>query len=182
VPWLQLTIAAGIWAVIAVGPQIEQHRFITHAALINNAAYSDALAYLAKHQERDFPPSRRLEPNPYEFRVWADLPPTVALLKPETAPWIRRLYLGHVSTSLTHDYSGYDSFTNVAPMLSAIEQLPEGREWFQTHGIAMAQHIAGMRYRESKSMGEEELIAKTNILQTLTRMGVAQTNLTQLAE
>lgn len=181
VPWLQLAVVAGIWAVIAIGPQIEQQHFITHAALIHNAAYSEALAYLGKHQKGDFPPSRRLEPNPYEFQVWDDLPPTIALLTPDTAPWIRHVYLNHVSTTLTHYYSGY-ALTNVAPMLSAIEQLPEGREWFQSNGIAMAQQIVGMRYRESESTKEDELVAKTNILETLTRMGIAQTNLTKLTE
>jgi hypothetical protein len=180
VPWLQLTIVAGIWIVIAIGPQVEQHRFITHAALVNKAAYSEALAYLAKHKQSDFPASRRLEPNPYEFQVWHDLPPTVALLKPDTAPWIRHVYLGHVGATLTHYYGGYDSVSNVASMFAAIERLPEGREWLRTNQTAIARQGLVIRPREPESMGHEELIAKTNILETLSRMGMAETNLAEL--
>jgi hypothetical protein len=90
------------------------------------------------------------------------------------------MYLGHMSATLTHYYSGYDSFTNVAPMLSAIERLPEGREWFQTNQTALARQGLVIRYREPESMGEEELIAKTNILGTLSRMGMDQDNLDKL--
>jgi hypothetical protein len=181
VPWLQLTTVALIWALIAIGPQLEQHRFITHAGLVEKAAYSEALAYLEKHPQRDFPPSRRLEPNPYEFRVWDDLPPTIALLKPDTASWIRHVYLNHVSATLTHYYSGY-ALTNVASMLSTIEQLPEGREWFHTNEIALTRQLLELRNPKPESMGSADLIAKTNIFETLSRMGMAETNLAKLAE
>jgi hypothetical protein len=182
VPWVQLAIVSGIWAVIAIGPQKEQHRFISHAALIDKEAYPEALVYLGKHQQSDFPPSRRLEPNPYAYRVWPDLPPTVALLKPGTAPWIRHVYLNYMTISLSHFYPRYNSLTNVEAMLSAIERLPEGREWFRTNETAIAQQGLGLRHRGQEPADSPELIAKTNILGMLSRMGMAQTNLARLNE
>src|SRR5207248_1607407 len=117
------------WAFITIQPQREQHRFVTHAALVDKGDYTTALAYLEKYKESDFPPGRRLEPNPYEYRVWVDLPPTLAGLTPETSPWIRRVYLNHLTATLSHLFARYDSLTNVAAMWLAIERLPEGRDW-----------------------------------------------------
>jgi hypothetical protein len=182
IPWIQLVGLVGIWALIAIVPQKEQHRFITHAALLEKKAYPEALAYLEKYRQSDFPPSRRLEPNPYEYPVWHDLPPTIALLKPETAPWIRHVYLGHLSATLSHLFPQYDSLTNVAAMFSAIEHLPEGKEWLRTNEPALTQQRPGLRYRPAEPEGSAELIAKTNILETLSRMGMSQTNLAKLKE
>ena len=180
--WVQLTIVAGIWAVIAIGPQKEQHGFSSHAALIHKGAYSEALAFLGQHKQSDFPPCRRLEPNPYEDRVWHDLPTTVGLLKPDTRPWIRQVYLGHLSVMVSHYHSAYDSLTNVAAMLSAIEQLPEGKEWLHTNETALVRQGLGFHYSRSEPPDTAELIARTNILGTLSRMGMAQSNLAKLSE
>jgi hypothetical protein len=182
VRWLPLVSLTVVWAVIAVGPQAEQHRFLTHAALIEKGAYSEAIAYLEKHRETDFPPSRRLEPNPYEYRVWQDLPPTVALLKPNTAPWIRHMYLDHMTAMMSHYFAGYESLTNVSPMLSAIERLPEGREWFRTNQVAFARQGLRLTHGRNESLEGAESIAKTNILATLGRLGMAGTNLDKLAQ
>jgi hypothetical protein len=114
--------------------------------------------------------------------VWQDLPPTVALLKPDTAPWIRRLYLDHMTAMMSHYFAGYESLTNVSAMLSAIEQLPEGKEWFQTNQVAFARQGLGHRYVRTDSLEGPESIAKTNILATLSRMGMARTNLDKLTE
>jgi hypothetical protein len=181
-PWVQLAILAVVWAGIAIEPQKEQQHFISHASLMDKKAYSEALAYLGKHQASDFPPSRRLEPNPYEYRVWQDLPPTIALLKPDTAPWIRNVYLNHVNATLTHYSTQYDSVTNVAAMLSAIEQLPEGREWFRTNESAITRQGLGLHHRGAQQMEQAELDARTNILETLSRMGMSRTNLDKLTE
>src|SRR6266571_80071 len=45
--WFSLVALGLIWAVIAIRPQREQCRFVTHAALIARAHYAGALAYLA---------------------------------------------------------------------------------------------------------------------------------------
>jgi hypothetical protein len=182
VPWVQLAIVAGIWVVIAIGPQKEQQHFVTHAALIGKKAYPEALAYLGQYQASDFPPGRRLEPNPYQYRVWEDLPPTVALLKPNTAPWIRHVYLNHASRMLSHYYPQYDSLTNLDAMLSAIEKLPEGREWLGTNENDLARQGLRLGNRGSEPPESTELMAKSNILGTLSRMGIGKTNLERMKE
>lgn len=182
-PWIQLAVLTALWGAVAIGPQKEQHHFISHAQLVDKKDYSEALAYLTNHKPSDFPPSRRLEPNPYDYRVWHDLPPTIALLTPDTPEWIRQIYLGHLSATLSHYFSQYESLTNVAAMLSGIERLPEGREWLQTNQVALAHQGVGIeRLGKDEPQESVELIAKTNILATLTRMGMAQTNLTRLTE
>lgn len=181
-PWFSLLALSLLWTGIAIRPQKEQRRFVTHAALVEKADYQDALEYLAQHAPSDFPPGRRLEPNPYEYRVWRDLPPTIAQLTPETATWIRQLYLRHLAATLSHRYSGYHSLTNVAPMLSALERLPESKEWLSTNQVALARVGLGLRHGSSESVDTAELIARTNILSALSRMGMAPTNLARLVE
>ncbi|MEW6161090.1 MAG: hypothetical protein AB1813_26985 [Verrucomicrobiota bacterium] len=177
-PWFSLMAFCFVWALVAIEPQREQHRFAKHAALVGKGEYVGALAYLEKHERRDFPPGRRLEPNPYEYRVWRDLPPTIALLTSETAPWIRRVYLDHLTATLSHHYPQYESLTNVAAMWGAIERLPEGRNWLSTNQAAVARQ--GLEIRHDRS--ESEFALQTNILSILKRMGMAETNLTQLKE
>lgn len=177
-PWSSLLMLLLLWALAAVQPQREQHRFATHAALVDEQDYKGALAYLANHKPSDFPPGRRLEPNPYEYRTWKDLPPTIAQLTPETPGWIRQVYLTHLTATFSHYYSGYESLTNVAAMWSAIERLPEGREWLLRNQFALARQ--GLGFRRSKPESEAELSLQTNILGTLSRMGMSDTNLAQL--
>jgi hypothetical protein len=138
------------------------------------------LAYLAKYTQSDFPPGRRLEPNPYEYRVWEDLPLTIAQLTPETAPWIRRVYLSHLTATLSHFYPRYDSLTNVAAMWLAIERLPEGRGWVLTNQVALARQ--GLGFPRNNPESNADLALQTNILSTLSRMGMAETNLSQLVK
>jgi hypothetical protein len=178
VPWVSLVALFLIWGSIAIQPQREQHHFVTHAALVDNRDYASALAYLEKHWKSDFPPGRRLEPNPYEYRVWRDLPPTVARLTPETPLWIRQVYLNHLTAALSHFFPGYESLTNVAAMWQAIERLPEGRDWVVTNQVALARQGLGFRYGKLES--EVELTSQTNILGTLSRMGMSETNLSIL--
>jgi hypothetical protein len=181
VPWMSLAILTVFWIAVSIVPQQEQMRFTTHAALVNKAAYKEALDYLEQHQPSDFPPGQRLEPNPYEYRVWEGLPPTIALLTPETAPWIRQVYLGHLSAVLTHYFPRYDSATNVAAMMLALERLPEGREWLETNQVALARQ--GLRRGHWNDPTDVvESTAKTNILEVLSRMGMAETNLMKLFE
>lgn len=181
-PWILLGSLTVVWIAIAIGPQREQQHFVTHETLVSKSAYAEALAYLERYQQSDFPPGRRLEPNPYEYRVWEHLPPTIALLKPDTTPWIRQVYLSHLTATLSHHYSGYDSLTNVAAMVMAIEQLPEGRDWLQTNQTALARQGLGRWHAREDSTNLVELAARTNILETLSRMGMAETNLTRLTE
>ncbi|HMJ89697.1 MAG TPA: hypothetical protein VK530_07760 [Candidatus Acidoferrum sp.] len=135
---------------------------------------------MSAHQRDDFPASRRLEPNPYEYRVWDDLPPTVALLTTNTPAWIRAAYLNHVSATLQHHSSRYDSLTNVARMYAAIGQLPESREWLRTNEVALArQQVRGRRADSDEPL---ERYAWTNLLSSLRAMGMSETNLGKLVE
>jgi hypothetical protein len=134
-PWLMLAGLALAWTLIALGPQREQQRFTAHAKLVGAGSYSNALAYLAQHQPGDFPKGRRLEPNPYEYRVWEQLPPTIALLSTNTPPWIRELYRGHLSATLKHGSLNFRDAADVSRMVTALEQIPEGREWVRTNSF-----------------------------------------------
>ena len=181
VPWTVLVCLAVFWSLVAIAPQREQRHFVAHAKLVANAEYKRGVTYLGQHQRSDFPPGRRLEPNPYEYRVWQDLPPTIALLTSQTAPWIRELYLNHLTATLSHYDSGYDSLTNVADMLLAIEQLPEGRAWMLTNEAGLARQGLGLD-RKINDMDASEFMARSNILNVLDRMGMAETNLAKLRE
>ena len=178
-PWLSLSVLAVAWITLAVPAQLEQGRFVTHARLVNQEQYLEALGYLSRFQKPDFPPGRRLEPNPYEYRVWQHLPPTVALLTTNVPAWIRHVYLSHATSTLTHYRAGYHSLTNVAAMFSAVEQLPEGRPWLLTNQIALSRH----RLRGQISGDDSaSAAALTNIVATLRRMGMAETNVASVAE
>jgi hypothetical protein len=180
VPWFTLVVFAFLWCGIAWPAQQKQQRFQQHAKLLAGKKYGEAMNYLGAHQRDDFPLSRRLEPNPYEYRVWDDLPPTVALLTMNTPAWIRATYLNHLSATLQHHSSRYDSLTNVAQMYAAIARLPEGREWLRTNETALArQQVRGRRADPDAAL---ERHAWTNLLASLRALGMSETNLTKLAE
>ena len=67
-------------------------------------------------------------------------------------------------------------------MLLAVERLPEGREWLLTNQVALARQGLGLRHSRTESMEASELVARTNILSSLSRMGMAETNLAHLIE
>ena len=69
-PLWTLLVVSAVWIAVAIPSQLEQERFMTHALLVRAGKYREAVNYLARHRPKDFPPSRRIEPNPYEYRVW----------------------------------------------------------------------------------------------------------------
>ena len=177
IPWLGLIVLSLVWIAIAWPAQLEQYRFARHARLIREERHSEALAYLGAFERDAFPPSRRLEPNPFEPRVWRHLPPTIALLNTNTPSWIRQTYLSHLAATFKHYWPGYDSPTNVARMYAAIEKLPESRAWLRSNEAALVVH--GVQGRFSRG-SEEHQASVTNILNTLQSMGMSETNLTKL--
>jgi hypothetical protein len=182
-PWLALLALASLWAFVAWPEQLKQHRHVKHRKLVTNERYAEALDFLGQHKRSSFPAGRRLEPNPYEYNVWDDLPPTIALLTSNTSPWIRELYLDSLNRTFVHHFPGYRSLTNVEAMYAAIERLPEGADWLKANESAIARHGFGGRY-----MGRNEndaavaVTAQTNILNTFQRMGMSETNLARLKE
>lgn len=180
-PWGGLCVLAIVWALIAWPAQKEQQRFRQHAHLVLDGKYSDGLAYASRFDQSAFPASRRLEPNPFEHRVWEDLPPTIALLTTNTPAWVRRTYLSHLANTFEHHWAGYRSLTNVAMMYAAIERLSEGRDWLCTNEAALTRQ--GVQARRANDSAEaQERNAFTNILFSLRAMGMAETNVTKLAE
>lgn len=180
--WLSLAILMIVWTLIAWPAQQEQKKFFTHTKLLKEQRYAEALAFLAKHEEHDFPASRRLEPSPFEHSVWEDLPPTVALLTTNTPLWIRQTYLSHLAATFSHHWMNYGSLTNVASMYATMEQLPESREWLRAHQGALARQTLRSRYSGGDESAEVEAAAHTNIINTLRRMGMAETNLVRLSK
>lgn len=176
-PWVSVIILMVVWLAIAWPAQHEQQCFRQHAKMISNEQYVLALAFLSAHRKGDFPTSRRLEPNPYEYRVWEQLPPTVALLTTNTPPWVRETYLNHLAATFQHHFSRYRSLTNVATMYSAIAKLPESRDWLRTNETALARQ--GIRIRDLEA---DEQAALTNILSSLRFMGMSVTNLAAIAK
>jgi hypothetical protein len=178
-PWLTILMLTAVWIGVAWPAQQEQRRFQKHARLIAASEYSEALSYLEKHRREDFPASRKLEPNPYEYRVWEDLPPTMALLTTNTAPWIRNTYLNHLSATFTHMFPRYSSWTNVAGMYGAIVRLPEGRQWLHTNEAALLRQAdQGIRNPD----GVEESQAWASIRGSLRALGMSQSNFAKLPE
>lgn len=165
-PWFGLAALAALWTLAAIPAQMEQRRFVEHATLIGNQRYLEAMEYLAQYQRDDFPPQRRLEPNPYEHRVWAQLPPVLTQLKTNTPPWIREVYLEHASALLKH-YPRFRSFETNAAMLLALEKLPEGSEWIRNN-----QERVANRFLLSTPIPERPNTVETNLQAALTRLGL----------
>jgi hypothetical protein len=180
VPWFSLLALAAIWSAVAWPAQQEQRRFQEHARLLAAKKYQDALSYLSQHQQGDFPASRRLEPNPYEYRVWHDLPPTIALLSTNTPFWVRATYLKHLSATFDHFSSRYDSLTNVAQMYSSIARLPEGREWLRTNEANFVRHQELGRRADPGDPAERHALA--SLVSSLSALGMSDTNLALLAK
>jgi hypothetical protein len=126
-----LTLAAA-WVAVAILPQIEQYHFVTHAALVQNGNYRESLDYLARHTRKDFPTSRRIEPNPYRYPAWEQLPPIMAALRPTDPEWIRRLCLDDLGVLFSH-YRIDFSDGQLVQIFTTIEQLPEGKAWVKQH-------------------------------------------------
>jgi hypothetical protein len=171
-PWIALACLTAFWVLIAIPAQQEQYRFRKHSALLNRGRYEEALTYLGKYAKRDFPAARRLEPNPYEYRVWAKLPPTVALLTTNTPGWIREVYLSHAAVMFRHPYSSQHAATNIAKVYSAIERLPEGRNWVKTNQTAVEKRITWL----AATNASLESNASTSMMDTPRQTGTAATN------
>jgi len=64
----------------------------------------------------------------------------------------------------------------------SVEAFAHLAEFIQTNQVALAREGVGLRNVKPESMESPELIARSNILSTLTRMGMTQTNLARLTE
>jgi hypothetical protein len=129
-PWIGLVVLSAFWCAVAVQPQKEQRRFARHDAMIEAGQYREAINFLASEGRNAFPPGRRLEPNPYEYRVYDELPGTIAALQPSDPKWIREMYFDYAARLLENYFLRLKS-TNAAVMFIGMARLPEGRAWVE---------------------------------------------------
>lgn len=167
---------AAVWAGLSVVPQLEQHRFVTHARLLDQGSYRESIDYLVRHNEKDFPASRRLEPNPYERRVFQQLPETIAVLRPTDTEWIRRVYVGHLDAMFSHRWISADASV-YTKMFVGLERLPEAKAWVDRNRT----NIGRMQLRESSAMTEEKRVEAAGKLRTaLERLGFSEKDLEEV--
>jgi len=129
-PARTLCVLAAIWIAIAIPAQLEQYRFVTHAKLIETGQYRQSVDYLSHYTRKDFPASRRIEPDPYDYQVWKELPEIMAVLQPSDPEWIRRLYLEHMEVMFSHRWLDCGPAALVQ-MFAALERLPGGKDWIE---------------------------------------------------
>ena len=168
-PAWQLALLIFIWAAIAVPAQREQRRFVTHARLIELGQYRQSLEYLGRYTRKDFPASRRIEPDPYHYEAWERLPSVMAVLRPNHPEWVRRVYLDHMEALFSHRWLACPP-GSLLEMFSALERLPEGKEWIERNRTKLSKLRMAMETRssrESDTKTTQTLIDLTNVLQRL---------------
>jgi hypothetical protein len=176
--WPLLALAAA-WIAIAALPQLEQYHFVTHAQLVEAAKYRESVDYLAQYARKDFPASRRMEPNPYEYQVWEQLPEIMATLKPSDPEWIRRLYLDHMEVMFSHYYL-HSSFAGQVQMLAALERLPEGKAWIERNRSQLSKlDLADRHHGTDGTPDPATTLALQQLRDSLQRLGVDPKSLDQ---
>lgn len=168
-PILGLLGLAVFWIAVAWPAQQEQARFVEHKKLIEAGNYRGAIDFLARHARKDYPASRRLEPSPYERPIHERLPPLMKELNERDPQWVRNLYLSYAAVY----FSNFELFVRaeaLTDLLIGIEELPEGKKWFEANREALKNvHVAFMR-GPSQSMEEHaKSVAKVNA--TFERLG-----------
>lgn len=164
IPLRALGIAALCWIAIAIAPQREQARFKIHARFVEDEQYRESLDYLARHSRGDFPPSRRLEPNPFESGAFHKLPKLVAELRSTDPVWVRRLYFDYLTALFSHHYLDSNP-ADLVKMFSAFPSLPEASSW-------IAQNRSELEKLKGKLTYKTDKLAETNLEDTLRKLGI----------
>jgi hypothetical protein len=168
-PVVGLLGLTAFWIAVAIPAQHEQKRFVAHASLIERGEYREAIDYLARHRPDDFPPSRRLEPNPYEFRVFKQLPKVMAALDASDPEWVRQLHLEQMETVLSHRRLRSDP-AGFLEMFLALERLPEAESWIERNRAGLPKLRIVMETRHGLGSEAEEVERK--LIEVLQRLGV----------
>jgi hypothetical protein len=158
-----------VWIGIAIPEQVKQYHFVTHAGLIGEGKYRESLDYMGGYSKSDFPASRRIEPNPYEYRVWEQLPKVMANLRPTDPEWIRRVYLSHMEAMFSHHWLNCDSVALVA-MFGGLERLPEGKEWIERNRSVISKINQNIERRSDDSPEKQK--ADKELEEIMLRLGV----------
>jgi hypothetical protein len=156
-PWISLLLLGVFWTAVAVQPQREQQRFVKHAAMVDSGQYRAALDYLAKLGRAAFPPGRRLEPSPYEYRAYDQLPGTIAVLQSSDPKWIRDVYLDYAGRLFDHYFLRLEP-TNAAAMFAGMARLPEGREWVERNR-AKLRKLSWASTRDTNQLAQQSAVA-----------------------
>jgi hypothetical protein len=165
VPWISLLLLGLFWTAVAVRPQREQQRFVKHAAMVEAGQYREAVDYLAKLGREALPPGRRLEPSPYEYRAYDQLPETIAVLRSSDPKWMRDMYLDYAGRLFDH-YSVRLGATNAAAMFAGMSRLPEGRQWVEQNRTKLR------KLRFDRTAGDTNEVARQQVVVALlTSMG-----------
>ena len=170
-----LLLLAIVWIAIALPAQVEQQRFVTHAGLIARGRYLESVDYLARHTRKDFPASRRLEPNPYEYRVFKQLPPTMAALRADHPGWVRRVYLEHLGSYFDH-YFYHTEPAQFKELFLALERMPERQEWLTTNREKLTK--LKMVLVQKYDAGSTNALAAHDLIESLQRLGVDLSSIT----
>lgn len=171
VPILPLAILTLAWIAIAIPAQREQLRFVIHARLVKAGQFRKSLDYLATRSRDDFPPSRRLEPNPYEYRVWQQLPAVISELKPTDPAWVRQLYLDYLLATLSH-YHLRGNVSDWAETFETIKTLPEGKDWAARNHEKLKLFADRMENLEPSSREKQTQADQKRLHDSLQRLGI----------
>jgi hypothetical protein len=144
-PRWALAIVAILWIAASIPAQREQARFVRHARMIEKRHYRESIEFLARYDIKDFPPARRIEPDPYDAGVFWQIPKVVAALKPTDANWIQKVYLDHLSVAISHGVVSMSRDPEVfAETVEALGRLPDGPTWCQRHRTSLRQLYDGI--------------------------------------
>lgn len=139
IPWAIPVGMALFGALILPIPQKELHRNFQHRQRIEAGQYRKALEVLSQHQKSDYAPAQRLAPNPYEFELFEDLPPLLAAVQGDEAPWVREWLRDSFLISLKHYHfrheGGVQGIVAVHGMCEGLSRLPETRVWESPSGF-----------------------------------------------
>jgi hypothetical protein len=154
VPWIFLGVAAVVWTVIAIEPQMKLRHEFRYAEMLKNREYRAALDYLNGLEEKDWPAAKPFRPNAHELEVWRWLPGLMEKSTENEKPWVQRRLLETYAATFKHR-RGFSSQEHLT-ILKAIERFPEGRGWIAVHRKELA-HVSKKLHRADKEDEEAKL-------------------------
>jgi hypothetical protein len=164
------------WVAIATPAQLEQRRFNEHSGLVLNGSHRESLDYLRTKSKSDFPPARRLEPNPYEYRLWEHLPGVLATLRADDPAWVKEHYFGYMEIVFDHDMLR-GNLKEWANAFETMGNLPEGERWISRHRKELKEWYDNQvgTYNDDREAAEFlQLYNVLNELGVLTRTGAPE--------
>jgi hypothetical protein len=165
VPWPSLGVAAALWIVVAVVPQLQVARNAAVDRLAADGEFRKLLDYLSAHQPHQFAPSRTLPPGPFEREIFEQVPELMRAVKTSDAPWVHEhliLRLSQMSAHFNRRWnapaigSAEDQIKSMSEnlewalnyarlngadfraILDGLERIPAGKSWVATNQVFLA--------------------------------------------